>query len=74
MQASDLIHNRFMYAKGTTHVNSSIEHSLSLGAGVCQDFAHLLLGVVRKRGLPARYVSGYWFPKVPRRPTPSCRK
>ena len=61
--ASDLIHTRFRYEKGTTHVNSSIEHSLSLGAGVCQDFAHLLLGVVRKRGLPARYVSGYMVPE-----------
>ena len=61
--ASDLIHQRFKYVKGATHVNSSIEHSLSLGAGVCQDFAHLLLGVVRKRGLPARYVSGYLVPE-----------
>jgi transglutaminase-like putative cysteine protease len=61
--ASDLIHERFKYEKGTTHVNSSIEDSLSLGAGVCQDFAHLLLGVVRKRGLPARYVSGYMVPE-----------
>jgi transglutaminase-like putative cysteine protease len=60
--ASDLIHQRFKYVKGATHVNSSIEHSLSLGAGVCQDFAHLLLGVARKRGLPARYVSGYLVP------------
>ena len=61
--ASDLIHERFKYVKGATHVNSSIEDSLSVGAGVCQDFAHLLLGVVRKRGLPARYVSGYLVPE-----------
>ena len=61
--ASDLIHQRFEYVKGATHVNSSIEDSLSVGAGVCQDFAHLLLGVVRKRGLPARYVSGYLVPE-----------
>jgi transglutaminase-like putative cysteine protease len=61
--ASDLIHGRFEYVKGATHVNSSIEDSLSVGAGVCQDFAHLLLGVVRKRGLPARYVSGYLVPE-----------
>jgi transglutaminase-like putative cysteine protease len=57
--ASDLIHERFEYVKGATHVNSSIADSLQLGAGVCQDFAHLLLGVARKRGIPARYVSGY---------------
>lgn len=60
--ASNLIHERFEYVKGATHVHSSIEDSLSKGAGVCQDFAHLLLGVVRMRGLPARYVSGYLVP------------
>jgi transglutaminase-like putative cysteine protease len=54
-----LIHERFEYVKGATHVNSSIADSLHMGAGVCQDFAHLLLGVTRKRGIPARYVSGY---------------
>jgi transglutaminase-like putative cysteine protease len=60
---SDLIHERFRYVKGATAVSSSIEDSLSLGAGVCQDFAHLLLGVARKRGMPARYVSGYLVPE-----------
>lgn len=61
--ASDLIHERFEYVKGATHVNSSIADSLHLGAGVCQDFAHLLLGIARKRGIPARYVSGYLVPQ-----------
>ncbi len=60
--ASDLIHQRFRYVKGATHVHSSIEDSLSMGAGVCQDFAHLLLGIVRMRGIPGRYVSGYLVP------------
>jgi transglutaminase-like putative cysteine protease len=62
-RASDLIHERFQYVKGATHVNSSIADSLRLEAGVCQDFAHLLLGVLRKRGIPARYVSGYLVPQ-----------
>ena len=62
-RASDLIHERFQYVKGATHVNSSISDSLQLGAGVCQDFAHVLLGVLRKRGIPARYVSGYLVPQ-----------
>jgi len=61
--SSDLIHQRFSYVKGATHVHSSIEDALSRGAGVCQDFAHLLLGVVRMHGLPARYVSGYLVPQ-----------
>lgn len=60
--ASDLIHQRFEYVKGATHVNSSIQDSLNVKAGVCQDFAHILLGVARKQGLPARYVSGYLVP------------
>jgi transglutaminase-like putative cysteine protease len=57
--ASDFIHNNFTYMKGATHVHSSAGDSLALRAGVCQDFAHVLLGVLRMRGLPARYVSGY---------------
>jgi transglutaminase-like putative cysteine protease len=61
-KVSDLIHERFQYLQGATHVHSSIADSLSIGAGVCQDFAHLLLGAVRMRGLPARYVSGYLVP------------
>jgi transglutaminase-like putative cysteine protease len=60
--ASELIHKRFRYVKGATHVHSSIEDSLAIGAGVCQDFAHLLLGIVRMRGIPGRYVSGYLVP------------
>ena len=59
---SDYIHRNFAYVKGATHVHSSVEDSLALKAGVCQDFAHLLLGVVRMRGVPARYVSGYLVP------------
>jgi transglutaminase-like putative cysteine protease len=61
--ASDLIHERFQYVKGATHVHSSIRDSLRLVAGVCQDFAHLMLAVIRMRGLPARYVSGYLVPE-----------
>ncbi len=60
--ASRAIHERFRYVKGATHVHSSIEDALSIGAGVCQDFSHVLLGVMRMRGLPARYVSGYLVP------------
>lgn len=61
--ASTLIHDRFKYVKGATHVRSSIQDVLSTQAGVCQDFAHLLLSLLRRRGLPARYVSGYIVPR-----------
>jgi transglutaminase-like putative cysteine protease len=66
--ASKLIHQKFRYVKGATHVHSSIEDVLKAGAGVCQDFAHLLLSVVRKRGLPGRYVSGYIVPQEAEEP------
>lgn len=60
--AAALIHRQFRYEKGATHVQSSIEDALRTRAGVCQDFAHLLLAILRMRGLPARYVSGYLVP------------
>jgi transglutaminase-like putative cysteine protease len=57
--AASLVHDRFRYEKGATHVQSSIEDALRKRAGVCRNFAHLLLAILRMRGLPARYVSGY---------------
>jgi transglutaminase-like putative cysteine protease len=60
--ASEAIHERFQYVKGATHVHSSIEDALAVGAGVCQDFAHVMLGAMRMRGIPGRYVSGYLVP------------
>lgn len=47
------------YETGTTHVHTTAVEALSDGNGVCQDFAHVLIGVCRARGIPARYVSGY---------------
>jgi len=60
--AMKIVHDRFRYEKGATHVHSSIEDSLRNRSGVCQDFAHILLAVLRMRGLPARYASGYLVP------------
>ncbi|MGH0029820.1 MAG: transglutaminase-like domain-containing protein, partial [Myxococcota bacterium] len=50
---------RFDYRKGVTDYRSTTEHLLQEGGGVCQDFAHVMLGVLRLRGVPCRYVSGY---------------
>ena len=61
--ASALIHERFRYQKGATHVHSSVEDCLETKAGVCQDFSHILLATLRSRGVPARYVSGYLVPR-----------
>jgi transglutaminase-like putative cysteine protease len=51
------------YLPGTTGVHSSGLDALEKGKGVCQDFAHLTLMVLRGMGIPARYVSGYLHPK-----------
>ncbi len=58
--------DQFAYEPGTTDVHSDINHVLSAGAGVCQDFAHLTIGVLRLAGVPARYVSGYLAPWLDR--------
>jgi transglutaminase-like putative cysteine protease len=58
---SELIPDRFEYRPGATYVDSTIEDLLEIGAGVCQDFVHLGLCVLRHHGIAARYVSGYLF-------------
>jgi len=47
------------YEPGATHVHTSADEVLELKAGVCQDFAHLMLAACRCSQIPARYVSGY---------------
>jgi transglutaminase-like putative cysteine protease len=53
------IREHFSYKKNVTRYDSTTEDFLSLGAGVCQDFTHLMLGLLRLRQIPCRYVSGY---------------
>jgi transglutaminase-like putative cysteine protease len=57
----ELIPDRFEYRQGATYVDSTVEDLLDVGAGVCQDFVHLGLCVLRHHGIAARYVSGYLF-------------
>ncbi len=47
--------------KKSTHVNSPIEVSLGSRQGVCQDFSHIMIAIVRNLGIPCRYVSGYLY-------------
>jgi transglutaminase-like putative cysteine protease len=49
------------YTPGSTYIGIDVEDVLSSGQGVCQDFAHLAVGMCRAVGIPARYVSGYIF-------------
>ncbi|MDB5042515.1 MAG: transglutaminase protein [Candidatus Eremiobacteraeota bacterium] len=57
--ASHTLHDEFAYDKTTTSVHATVEESVRLRAGVCQDFAHVLIALCRRAGIPARYVSGY---------------
>lgn len=55
------VRGRMTYETGSTHVRTVADEALSAGHGVCQDFAHVMIGVCRLLGIPSRYVSGYLF-------------
>jgi transglutaminase-like putative cysteine protease len=61
-QVVGFVRDQFAYEPGVTQVHSTVEEILSVGAGVCQDFAHLTIAILRLAGVPARYVSGYLAP------------
>jgi transglutaminase-like putative cysteine protease len=56
------VRDQFYYQPGVTQVYSTVDEVLTTGAGVCQDFAHLTIAILRLAGVPARYVSGYLAP------------
>ena len=58
-ELSTRIHKEFSYKPKSTSIDSSLEDVLSRRQGVCQDFAHVMIGVMRSYRLAARYVSGY---------------
>lgn len=60
-QISNVIYANFIYDKEATNVHTTLEETLRLKRGVCQDYAHLMIGVCRIFHIPARYVSGYQF-------------
>jgi transglutaminase-like putative cysteine protease len=60
--AANWVHSELEYVPGTTGVHSSGLDAHREGKGVCQDFAHLTLILLRCMGIPARYVSGYLHP------------
>jgi transglutaminase-like putative cysteine protease len=59
IEVAHYIHTHFEYAPAVTHASSPVADVLREGKGVCQDFAHLMIAVLRSFGVPARYVSGY---------------
>jgi transglutaminase-like putative cysteine protease len=58
---AELIPARLEYRRGATFVDSALVDVLDIGAGVCQDFVHIALNMLRRRGIAARYVSGYLY-------------
>ena len=61
-QCSEYIFRNFQYIKGITDYETTIDEILDHKSGVCQDFAHVLLQLLRSIGIPCRYVSGYICP------------
>lgn len=61
---ADWVRSHVEYVPGSTGVRTSAQEAWLLRKGVCQDIAQLTLGMLRSVGIPARYVSGYFYPKV----------
>jgi transglutaminase-like putative cysteine protease len=55
------IRQNWTYAQNTTNASTHVSEVMDSKSGVCQDFAHLMIGICRATGIPARYVSGYLF-------------
>lgn len=56
------VYDSFKYQKGITNIETTVDEILVHRQGVCQDFAHVLLQLLRSVGIPSRYVSGYICP------------
>ena len=61
-ECNEYIYKNFEYIKGITTVETTVDEILEKRAGVCQDFAHVLLQILRTLNVPSRYVSGYICP------------
>jgi transglutaminase-like putative cysteine protease len=55
------LYDYFEYVPHSTHVDSPIDEAIVNGKGVCQDFAHTMIALLRHVRIPARYVSGYLY-------------
>lgn len=60
-QLNTAIHRDFAFRPGETHAATRASEAFAARAGVCQDFAHVFVAAARSRGIPARYVSGYFL-------------
>ena len=55
------VYGEFRYETGVTNVTTHLEEAFAMRCGVCQDFSHVMLGLCRSIGIPARYASGYLY-------------
>jgi transglutaminase-like putative cysteine protease len=55
------VHTSLQYTPGATYIGVDVNEVLAKAKGVCQDYAHLAVALCRSIGIPARYVSGYFF-------------
>jgi transglutaminase-like putative cysteine protease len=61
MALAKAVLNRVRYKTGATTVQTTAQQAWELGGGVCQDHAHVFIAACRANGVPARYVSGYFY-------------
>lgn len=61
-RCGNYIFQEFNYIKGITTIETTVKEILDHRSGVCQDFAHVMLEILRSLGIPSRYVSGYICP------------
>jgi transglutaminase-like putative cysteine protease len=61
VRLNDALFSRLTYSPKSTRVDSPIDEALASRRGVCQDFTHIMIALVRRLGIPCRYVSGYLF-------------
>lgn len=59
LELNDCVHSDFSYEPASTDVSTPLAQVMRERRGVCQDFAHVMVGCLRSIGLAARYVSGY---------------
>jgi len=64
LELSASVNRAIAYVPKSTRVDSPVDDALATRQGVCQDYSHILIALVRRAGIPCRYVSGYMFHKA----------
>tara|TARA_B100000242_G_scaffold290639_1_gene262406 strand:- start:300 stop:1106 length:807 start_codon:yes stop_codon:yes gene_type:complete len=58
-QLNAAVGDSIIYESGSTSIETKATEAISIGNGVCQDFAHILIGLARHHSYPARYINGF---------------